>query len=90
MSYTNAFLEMTKGFSIPVGSVIVIFSASHLAWAGAATYAKDWVSTRMKINRALGGGVELLHGLPAYRLALVTGVSSGPLLIWNCGMTLFL
>jgi hypothetical protein len=31
MELLNAFIEATKGFIIPVGSVLVVFSASHLA-----------------------------------------------------------
>jgi hypothetical protein len=65
----DAFLEITKGFSISAGSVVMIFSASHLAWAGIASYAKDWVTVRGKINQEFRGGVELLNGFPLLQSA---------------------
>jgi hypothetical protein len=64
----DAFLEITKGFLIPSGSVLVIFSASHLAWSGAAAYSKEWTVARQKIIRVLGGGVEVLHGFPLLQI----------------------
>jgi hypothetical protein len=60
----DAFLEFSKGFEIPSGSVIILFSASHLAWTGTAAYARDWLSVRGKILRILGGGVEIVQGFP--------------------------
>jgi hypothetical protein len=31
----SAFLEATRGFILPAGSVVALSSASHLAWVGA-------------------------------------------------------
>jgi hypothetical protein len=60
----DTFLELSKGFDIPSGSVVLLFSASHLAWAGPAAYSKEWVAARGKIMRVLGGGVEIVQGFP--------------------------
>jgi hypothetical protein len=64
----TAFLDITKGFSIPAGSVVVLCSVSHLAWAGTAAYAGGWVAVRNRIMRMLGGGVEVVHGFPLLQI----------------------
>jgi hypothetical protein len=73
MELGDAFLEFSKGFEIPAGSVVLLFSASHLAWSGTAAYARDWLAVRGKILRVLGGGVEILMGFPL----LQTGTADG-------------
>jgi hypothetical protein len=60
----NAFLETVKGFFIPAGSVIVIFSASRLAAIGTEAYAAEFAEAKHRIARLMGNGIELLHGFP--------------------------
>jgi hypothetical protein len=37
----TALLEATRGFIVPVGTMVVLSSASHLAWVGATAYARE-------------------------------------------------
>jgi hypothetical protein len=67
----NGFLEAARGFAVPAGSVLVLTSASHLAWVGAGAYAQDFLATRQKLRAAYRGGVEVLHCIPL----LVSGVN---------------
>jgi uncharacterized membrane protein YgcG len=67
-----AFLEATRGFTVPAGSVVVLSSASHMAWVGAAAYAQDFAIARVRLRAAFGGGIEVIHGLPL----LMCGVSN--------------
>jgi hypothetical protein len=57
-------LEATRGFVVPAGSVVVIVSASHLAWVGAAAYAKEFTVARHRLRAAFRGGIEVVHGVP--------------------------
>jgi hypothetical protein len=52
----TSFMDLTSGFQIPAGSVVVLASASHLAWVGTAAYAADFVKAKEKLVRAMGGG----------------------------------
>jgi hypothetical protein len=60
----NAFLETVKGFVIPAGSVVVIFSAAHLAMIGTEAYAAEFAEAKYRLSRLMGNGIELLHGFP--------------------------
>jgi hypothetical protein len=60
----TVFLEATRGFIMPAGSVVVLASASHLAWVGAATYAREYVAARLRLRAAFRGGIEVIHGVP--------------------------
>jgi hypothetical protein len=64
-----ACLEVTRGFIVPAGSVVVLSSASYryLAWVGTATYANDFVAARQKLLAAFRGGIEVVHGVPVLR-----------------------
>jgi hypothetical protein len=66
----TAFLDITKGFSMPAGTVVVLCSVSNLAWAGTAAYAGEWMAVRRRIVRMLGGGVEVIHGLPLFQTGI--------------------
>jgi uncharacterized membrane protein len=55
---------MTKGFVIPAGTVILIFSASHLARTGTESYAAEFEMAKQKLSKLMGGGIVLLHGFP--------------------------
>jgi hypothetical protein len=60
----DAFLDITKGFSVPAGSVVVISSASYLARVGTAAYAAEYADVRDRLRGVMGGGIELVHGFP--------------------------
>jgi hypothetical protein len=57
-------LEATRGFVVPAGSVVVIASASHLAWVGAAAYAREYTVAQHRLRAAFRGGIEVVHGVP--------------------------
>jgi hypothetical protein len=52
----TTFLEATRGFVVPAGSVVAIASASHLAWVGAAAYAQELVNAIHRLRAAFRGG----------------------------------
>jgi hypothetical protein len=64
MELTNAFIDSTKGFVIPAGTVLVLCSASHLAGTGTESYAAEFIEARKKIEWVMGEGIVLLHGFP--------------------------
>jgi hypothetical protein len=66
LELVGAFLEATRGFIVPSGSVVVLSSASHLAWVGAAAYARDYIAARLKLRAAFRGGIEVLHGISIF------------------------
>jgi hypothetical protein len=59
----DAFIEATKGYMLPAGSVIVLTSASYLAWVGTATYI-EFVESRSRLLGGFNGGIEVVHGFP--------------------------
>jgi hypothetical protein len=59
----DAFVEITKGFVIPAGSVLLVSSASQLAGIGTEGYAAEFDIGLRKLNRVMGG-ITMLHGLP--------------------------
>jgi hypothetical protein len=60
----EAFLELTRGYVVPAGTVVMLSSASHLAEVGITAYATEFVSARGKLRSVFGGGLEIIHGLP--------------------------
>jgi hypothetical protein len=50
-----AFLEATRGFIVPAGSVVSLSSASFLAWVGVAAYARDFIAARARLRAAFRG-----------------------------------
>jgi hypothetical protein len=58
----DAFVEITKGFVIPAGSVLLVSSASQLAGIGTEGYAAEFDIGLHKLNRVMGG-ITKLHGL---------------------------
>jgi len=60
----TCFLDLMKGKGLPVGSVALIFSASHLQMRGVAGYMKDMEGEVGRINAAFRGGVVCLPGVP--------------------------
>jgi hypothetical protein len=61
LELADVFLGLTRGFTVPAGSVVVLSSASYLALVGTATYAKDFAG---HLVGTMGGGIELVHGIP--------------------------
>jgi hypothetical protein len=56
MELITTFLEITKGFVMPAGTVVVIFSASHLARTGTEGYLAEYDNARNHLYKTLGGG----------------------------------
>jgi hypothetical protein len=68
----TAFLEATRGFVVPAGSVVVLSSASYMAWVGATAYSQEYVAARGRLRAAFRRGIEVIHGIPV----LVNGVQN--------------
>ena len=60
----NIFLDLTRPFLIPAGSVLLLHSTSHLSWVGPAAYAEDFERARIKICSSFNFSICVLHGLP--------------------------
>jgi hypothetical protein len=60
----TAFLEATRGFVVPAGSVSVLSSASYMAWVGAAAYSQEYMEARGRLRDAFRRGIEVIHGIP--------------------------
>ncbi len=60
----DSFLEITKGFDMPVGSVVVLSSLSYLARVGTAAYAEELVRAIARIRDAYANSVRIVHGFP--------------------------
>jgi hypothetical protein len=80
----TAFLEATRGFTVPAGSVVVLASASYLAWVGAAAYAQEFVQARHRLRGAFKGGIAVYRFLQAAsRTAPVFGHWQIPIRGWS-------
>jgi hypothetical protein len=60
----SAFLDLVRGFDVPLGTVVVISSASHLGRSGTAAYAGDIIAAMGRIREAYGRSVRVVHGFP--------------------------
>ncbi len=60
----DVFLELTKGFAMPAGTVLLISSASQMAAVGTAEYAAAFVRARVRVGKTFTNGVRVLHGYP--------------------------
>jgi hypothetical protein len=60
----ESFLEATKGYIVPAGSVVVLTSVSRLAGVGAAQYINEFVSSRNRLLGAFQDGLLVVHGFP--------------------------
>jgi hypothetical protein len=67
----QSFLEVTKGFMVPAGTVVLLSSASLLAEVGVNEYVGRYLSARNVLLGAFKGGLEVVHGLPI----LLSGMS---------------
>jgi hypothetical protein len=63
----EAFLGLTRGFDVPVGTVVVLSSVSHLGRVGTAAYAADMVRALGRIHGGFGKSVRTVHGFPLLR-----------------------
>jgi hypothetical protein len=72
LSLKNLAAHIPTGFIVPAGSVVVLSSASHLAWVGAAAYAQEYAAVRGRLRAAFRKGIEVVHGVPL----LVGGVQN--------------
>ena len=59
----NIFLESVKQFVVPAGSVVLLHSISHLAWAGPAAYCEDFVRARQRIYAVYRSSLTVIGGL---------------------------
>jgi hypothetical protein len=59
----NLFLDLTRGCSIPAGTVLLVGSLTHLADTGISAYAADLSDAAAKIGRIFQGGIVFLPGL---------------------------
>jgi hypothetical protein len=64
MELVDTLIELTKGFLIPVGSVLLVSSAIRLAGIGTEAYAAKIDTAKAKLLKTMGTGVTMLHGLP--------------------------
>ena len=60
----NIFLETVKQFVVPAGSIVLLHSISHLAWAGPAAYSEDFVRARQQIYAVYRSRLTVIGGLP--------------------------
>ncbi len=60
----DSFLEITKGFDMPIGSVVVLSSLSYLDRVGTAAYAEELVRALARIRDAYANYVQIVHGFP--------------------------
>jgi hypothetical protein len=77
----NCWLTITRGHNIPAGSVVVVFSATHLLMEGLGGYVEDTVKGLNKLDAIFRGGIIAIPGIPV----LLGGCKSSELLrdIWD-------
>ena len=63
----SATRNILGGKKLPVGSTILISSASHLARVGTAKYASDLVDSFKAIEHDYGNSVRAVHGFPIFK-----------------------
>jgi hypothetical protein len=60
----SAFLDLTGDYEVPVGTVVIFSSLTHLSRVGTAVYAADIVKALSRLREAFGDSVRGLHGFP--------------------------
>ncbi len=60
----GAFLDLVTGNDLPVGSVVVLSSATLLLRVGPAAYAEELVCAFTRVREAYAGSVRAVHGFP--------------------------
>jgi hypothetical protein len=58
-SLTSEFLNFGRGYTLGTGSVVLIFSASHMAMAGTAGYVEDLLSASAQIRSVMGQHIKV-------------------------------
>jgi hypothetical protein len=56
----SGFLDLTRGKEIATGSVVLLFSATHLMLRGVAGYMADYMEDTARIESAFRGGATVL------------------------------
>ena len=69
---TGAFLDAVKGYAMPVGTVVIISSVSHLSAVGTQSYTEDVVRAFRTLKKAYRSGITVMHGFPL----LLSGLSN--------------
>jgi hypothetical protein len=62
-----AFLDLNRGYDVPIGTVVVLSCLSHLGRVGTAAYAADIVRAFGRVHGAFGKNVRTVHGFPLLR-----------------------
>jgi hypothetical protein len=62
----SGFLDLTRGKEIATGSVVLLFSATHLLLRGVAGYMADFMEETARIESAFRGGLICSHGVPTF------------------------
>jgi len=60
----NAWLEVVRGFIVPMGTVVVLCSLSQLGQVGVAAYAEELASMSKRIFDRYGPSLKVVHGVP--------------------------
>ncbi len=65
-----AFLDLVRGFDVPVGTVVVLASVSHLGRVGMAAYEGDVVRAFGRVREAYAKAMRVVH--PVIRGGIVS------------------
>ena len=60
----STLLELLEGRKLGSGSIILLFSATHLSYVGIAGYIEDMVAARKRISAVLGGDIYMSTAPP--------------------------
>jgi len=60
----GVWLDVVQGYSVPIGTVVVLSSLSHLAHVGVPAYAEDLCRASKKLFDRYGRDIKLVHGTP--------------------------
>jgi hypothetical protein len=66
MELGRVFVDIFTGTSLPVGSVVILSSASHLASVGTAGYAEDMARCSKYLLQAFSNNIIVKHGVPIF------------------------
>ncbi len=60
----GVFLDLVRGYDIPIGTVVVLSSLSHLGKVGMVANAVDFIRACGQVQAAYGRGVGVGYGFP--------------------------
>jgi hypothetical protein len=72
----RAFVDLMTGVNVPVGSLVLISSASHLADIGVAAYAEELTRCIRFLLQSFSNRIDVKHGVSV----LLDGCNSGRLI----------